>query len=405
MKLRWGKWLVTAAVATTLAGVAGTAQSTPQRDAVAAKHAFKIGIIYSRTGALARFGAQYVQGFRLGIQYATNGTNKVNGHSLDIAFVDDATDPAKAVAAGKELIGRGYKVLAGSTSSGVALQMAQLADQNKILFISGAAASDALTGINRYTFRSGRQSYQDVLTAASFIPPRTAGRKITVFAEDTAFGNANVAAVIAVFGGKGHTVTKILVPFGATDLTPFARQLQNANADLAFVAWAGPNAPQMWQALQQQGVPRSTKIVTGLAERATYQTFGPLAQGLDLLSHYVHEGPKNKVNDWLKNTMRRRGQVPDIFTPDGFNAALMLVRAIKQVGTDDVGRMIRALDGYQFVGPKGVMRIRPQDHALLQPMFQVRLVRGNNGRYAPRVLKVVSPGNVQPPVTPFKTSG
>ena len=38
--------------------------------------------------------------------------------------------------------------------------------------------------------------------------------------------------------------------------------------------------------------------------------------------------------------------------------------------------MISALEGWQFVGPKGLNRIRQQDHALLQPMFQVRLRTG-----------------------------
>src|SRR5204862_5180156 len=129
----------------------------------------KVVIIFSRTGALNRFGAEYISGFKWGLRYATKGTNTVNGHKLDITYVDDGTDPAKAVAAGKDLIGQGYKILAGSTSSGVALQMAPLADQNNVLFISGAAASDAITGVNRHTFRAGRQSYQDVQTAASFI--------------------------------------------------------------------------------------------------------------------------------------------------------------------------------------------------------------------------------------------
>src|SRR4029453_4350409 len=91
--------------------------------------------------------------------------------------------------------------------------------------------------LNRYTFRSGRQSYQDVLDAEAFIPKSQVGRKVVVFAEDTAFGASNVAAVRAVFGGKGHVGSSILVPFNAADLTPFAQRLKNANADLVFVAW------------------------------------------------------------------------------------------------------------------------------------------------------------------------
>jgi branched-chain amino acid transport system substrate-binding protein len=361
----------------------------------------KVGIIYSRTGALAGFGNEYIQGFRLGLRYATHGTNTVRGHKLEVTYVDDATDAAKAVAAGKDLIGQGYKILGGSTSSGIALQMAPLAAQNKILFISGAAASDAITGLNRYTFRSGRQSYQDVLDAAAFIPKAQVGRKVVVFAEDTAFGASNVSAVRAVFGGKGHTVSSILVPFNAADLTPFAQRLKNANADLVFVAWAGPNALQMWQSLQQQGVPKSTKLVTGLADRVTYSTLGPVLGGVNLLSHYVANGPKkDKVNAWLVKQMAKSKQVPDLFTPDGFVAAQMIVRAVQKANGDDVDKMISGLEGWQFLAPKGKQRVRPQDHAMIQPMFQVQLVR-KGGKWTPKVIKTVSPGNVQPPVKSF----
>jgi branched-chain amino acid transport system substrate-binding protein len=381
---------------------AATAAAHVESSSSASASTVKVGIIYSRTGALSGFGNEYATGFRLGLRYATHGTNKVRGHKIQVTYVDDATDAAKAVAAGKDLIGQGYKILAGSTSSGIALQMGPLAAQNQILFIAGAAASDAITGLNRYTFRSGRQSYQDVLDAEAFIPKSQVGRKVVVFAEDTAFGASNVAAVRAVFGGRGHVVSSILVPFNAADLTPFAQRLKNANADLVFVAWAGPNALQMWQSLQQQGVPNSTKLVTGLADRVTYPTLGPVLGGVNLLSHYVANGPskKNKVNTWLVKRMARSKQVPDLFTPDGFVAAQMIVHAIQKANGDDVNKMISGLEGWQFTAPKGKQRIRPQDHAMIQPMFQVQLIR-KAGKWTPKVIKTVSPGNVQPPVKSF----
>jgi len=389
--------------AAVLAGFAGTAQSsTDNARSPGAKSTIKVGLIFSRTGALSGFGTEYETGFRYGLLYVTHGTGQINGHPVQVTYVDDQTDAAKAVAAGKDLIGQGYKILAGSTSSGVGLQMAQLAAQNNILFITGASASDALTGINRNTFRAGRQSYQDVLDAANALPPKSVGKKVVVFAEDTAFGASNVAAVTAVFGGKGHTVSKILVPFNATDLTPFAQQLKNANADLVFVAWAGPNSGQMWQALQQQGVTKSTKVITGLANRETYASFGPTVPGVQLISHYVYNAPKNKVNDWLVKNLRTRsgGDVPNLFTPDGFVTAQMIAQAITKADGDDVDKMIAGLENWQFLAPKGKQRIRPEDHAMIQPMFQVELVQ-TNGKYDAKVLKTVSPGNVAPPIKHF----
>jgi branched-chain amino acid transport system substrate-binding protein len=394
--------IVGVVAAATLGALAATAQAqTAARGGGAASSPYKIGVVYSRTGVLSAYGAEYIQGLRLGLQYATKGTNKVNGRPIELSLNDDATNPATAVSVAKDLIGQGFKILVGSCSSGVALQVAPLADQNNVLFISGPAASDAITGVNRHTFRSGRQSYQDVLAADSFLG-KGVGRKIVVFAQDYAFGQGNVTAVRNVLGGKGHTVAPILVPLTANDFTPFAQQAAQAKPDLLFVAWAGTTTGAMWSALQQQGVFSSTTVTTGLAERATWQSYGPASNSIKFLSHYVWDGPKNPVNDWLVAKMKQNSQRPDLFTPDGFNAGLMIVRALAKGGGEDVDKMISSLEGWEFTGPKGPSYIRPQDHALLQPMFQVSLVKGKNGKFTDKVLKMISPGLVQPPVQAFK---
>jgi branched-chain amino acid transport system substrate-binding protein len=387
-----------AALITGIAVLAGIGATARVADAAPSANApIKVGIVYSRTGLLAAYGAEYIQGLRYGLAYATKGTNAVNGRKIELTVVDDATDPVKAVAAGKDLIGKGYKILAGSVSSGVALQMAPLADQNKVLFISGPAATDAVTGINKYTFRSGRQSYQDVLAASSFLGGG-GGKNVTVFAQDSAFGLGNVLAVQQVMGNLGgQKVNRILVPLSAQDFTPFAQQVKQQKTDLLFVAWAGTTAPAMWRALEQQGVFGSVdKVVTGLAERATYPTFGPVASKISFLSHYVSNAPKNKVNDFLVKSMRKRGQVPDLFTPDGFVAGQMIVRALTKGSPDDVDKMISALEGWSFTGPKGQQTIRASDHAMLQPMFQVKLVQ-NGDRYKTTVVKSLRAKYTAPP--------
>ena len=100
----------------------GRARSGDGRtDGTSATATVKVGIVYSRTGLLSAYGAEYIQGLRLGLEYATKGTNKVGGKRIELTRSTTATDPAKAVTAAKDLIGQGYKIIAGSTSSGVAL--------------------------------------------------------------------------------------------------------------------------------------------------------------------------------------------------------------------------------------------------------------------------------------------
>jgi branched-chain amino acid transport system substrate-binding protein len=326
----------------------------------------RVGIVYSQSGPLASYGKQYADGFKAGLAYATEGSNKIGDRAVEVTWADDAGDPVKAVSAAKDLIGKGYKVLAGSTSSGVALQVAPLAADNKVLFVSGPAATDGITGVNRYTFRSGRQSYQDVQTARSYLAN---GKKVLVFAPDSAFGKSNVDAVKAVIGGTGATVTNIAVPAAATDFTPFASQIKAAGPDLVFVAWAGSTASAMWQALDQQGVLASTTVVTGLDIRASWPTFGAAGEKLDLIAHYFDGATDNPAEQALTQAV---GGKADLFHPDGFAAAQMIVHALR-TGGEDVEKMIGALEGHSFDSVKGKLTVRAEDHALLQPMFRAKM--------------------------------
>jgi branched-chain amino acid transport system substrate-binding protein len=360
-----------------------------------------VGLIYSKTGPLASYGAQYAEGFAIGLDYATHGSGTANGHKISVTERDDAGDPKNAVATAKELIGQGYKILAGSTASGVALQVAPLAKENNVLFISGAAAADGITGINRNTFRSGRQTYQDVLTAGTIVGNNLRGKRVLVYAQETAFGQANLTAVRTVLGGAGASVDAVLAPPSANDFTPFSQKIKDAKPDLLFPAWAGVTAPAMWKALDDAGVLGSTRVVSGLDQRSSYETMGGAATKISFLSHYFYRAPRTKENDFLVAALKRQNKVPDLFHPDGFVAALMIVHAVEKADGDDVGKMIAALEGWKFAAPKGTQTVRAADHAMLQPMFVARL-EGRGNALEPKLLRTIPLEAVSPPVRPIK---
>lgn len=352
-----------------------------------------IGIVTSETGALAGYGKQYLEGFKAGLDYATDGTNEVDGTKIVVDYRDDAGDADKAVTAAKDLIGRGVKIIAGTAVSGVALKLAEQAEQNKILYISGPAAADAITGINGYTFRSGRQSAQDVATAGTFLDGLQ-GKRITVFAQNTAFGQGNEAAVKAILGAKGATVDSVLVAEDATEFTPFAQQLLQAKPDLVFVAWAGATSGAMWQALSQQGVLDAFPVVTGLGDSPTFGAYGAASSKIQFLNHYFPGANDYDVNKKMIELVEKSSGTPDLFTPDGFVAAQLIVHAITE-GKTDVDAMVKALEGYSFDGPKGRTTVRASDHALIQEMYQVRLV-GSGADLTPELIDTAPADEVAP---------
>ena len=378
-----------------------TLGATAPVSAADAKSPVNVGLVYSKTGLLASYGAQYAEGFAIGLDYATNHTGAAGGHKINVTERDDAGDPAKAVATAKELIGQGYKIIAGSTASGAALQIAPVAKENNILFVSGAAAADTITGNNRNTFRSGRQTYQDILTAGTIVGTNLRGKKVVVYAQESAFGQANVNAVRSVLGGAGATVDPVTAPLSANDFAPFSQKIKDAKPDLLIPAWAGATAPAMWKALDDSGVFGGTRVVSGLDQRSSYETMGSAATKISFLSHYFYLAPRTKANDALVAALKKQGKVPDLFHPDGFVAAQMIVHAIEKADGEDVGKMIAALEGWSFDAPKGKQTIRAADHAMLQPMFVAKL-EGSGANVTPHLVRTVPLQAVSPPVRPFK---
>src|SRR5215475_12628116 len=102
MGLATHRRVAAAVTAAALAALALSGCGSPDKAASgSASGPINVGIVYSQTGPLASYGQEYVDGFKAGLAYATNGTNKVNGRALNIAYADDAGDPATAVSAAK----------------------------------------------------------------------------------------------------------------------------------------------------------------------------------------------------------------------------------------------------------------------------------------------------------------
>ena len=135
---------------------------------------------------------------------------------------------------------------------------------------------------------------QDVL-AAKGILGRGTGRRV-VFAQDSVFGQGNVAAVRAILGGAGHSVSSVLVPLSAQDFRRSRSARSQMNPDLLFVAWAGTTAPAMWRASSSGDDPRHDR--RDGPRRAG--DVGELRPRPELHPHPSPEAPKNKVNTWLK---------------------------------------------------------------------------------------------------------
>ncbi|MEY5030380.1 MAG: hypothetical protein RLZZ334_327 [Actinomycetota bacterium] len=329
----------------------------------------KIGVITSTSGPLSTYGIAFNEGLEWGLKYYTGGKMAINGQKLVVTSKDDGADPASATASFKEMVGNGTKIITGTASSGVALTLAPLAQQNKVLYISGPAKNDLVTSAaNKYVFRSGNSSTQDLAPLAGIKP--ISGKKVVLFVEDNAFGAGNIAAAKALMGPKGA----------------------DAAGSYIFIAWSNAlTAGAMLTSLKVQGAFVKQRPITGLAGAATYNIYGTLFEGTNAIltnSYFAGASKSSAAND-LATWYAANKKTQDLFTSTGADAAKMIVMALTKNPTQNVDTMIKNLEGKSWVGVKGLMTIDSNTHLLIQPMFLVSLNKTSSG-YVPSLLKTIA---------------
>jgi branched-chain amino acid transport system substrate-binding protein len=318
-----------------------------------AKTPLNVGFLGTRTGdrLTVAESSRYDQGLRLGLSWVTNKANKIGVRAIRTLKIDDKGSPDVAAAAAETLVDKGCRILVGGFTDPVALRLAEVAARRKVLFIPAMATSDALTGINRYTFRDGPSQAQLLTAVKAYVRP---GGRLVVLG--TRPGKA------AEILGAAETV---VAPASTKDFTAAVKKIKALRADQVYVDWPVV-APGLWAAL-----PAGVEPLTLLGARATWSSYGARGGSLRFVTSYVDTATVNSASLLIKASVPNRRT--DTGHAEGFAAAQMIVRAL-QFGPLDVEAMAAALEGFGLNGLKTGMTIRPRDHLLLEPLWGGRLV-------------------------------
>jgi branched-chain amino acid transport system substrate-binding protein len=367
----------------------------------------KIGFVQGLTGPFEVYAKQEVNGFKLGLEYATGGKLEVLGRKLEVLVEDDQLKPDVS----KRLVTKLYAddkvdLVVGTTSSAAALAILPVAQEFKKVLIVEPAVADSITGEhwNRYVFRTSRNSGQDAISNA--LAGAKAGVSVATIAQDYAFGRDGVAAYRAALEKLGAKVVhEEYTPQAATDFTAPIQRIIAALKDkpepkYVFVIWAGKGGPfpqLVASRLDKHGI----TLKTGGNVLDVLKAWKALnLEGLVGATYYYYDIPRNPVNDWLvREHQKRFNEPPDFFTAGGFSAAMAVVTAIQKAGGTDTEKLIVAMEGMEFQTPKGPMVFRKEDHQALQSMYAFKLAeRPGVSWLVPVLLRELRPEETAPPI-------
>ena len=331
----------------------------------------KIGVVAPFSGDASGWGTLVRNGVTLAMD-EWNAMGGVLGMKVVPVFGDSQADPSVAVSVAGTLIGKDkVHYMIGEVFSMITIPLSDATNKSKVILVAPLSTNEALTvdqsgSTKPYVFRACFTDPFQAGAGASFAVKNLKARKAFVLSDPGDIYSRGLADVFAEsFTTLGGTVVG-KGSYSASDLD-FRKTLdsvRNAKADVVYV-------PAFW--------PRVVNAITDQARKTGVKTLflggdawdSPeidlhAADGSYFTNHYWAGEQRPEVQSF-ENAYNQKFATtgsPDILAGMSYDAANLLLQAVKTAGRDDVDRVKAALESLSYTGVGGKLTIDNKHNAV-----------------------------------------
>ena len=361
----------------------------------------KIGYEADANGTSAPIAAGMHIGTDMAVQQI-NAAGGINGHPIQITYVDPQSDPTQASQMATQLIQNDkVDVLMGAVLSSECLVVQQLVAKLQVVYLPtfGCAAEEFSTQFcNRYSFRFEPVGRQTLAPLVDYIV-KNYGKNWAMMYSDYAYGQSQLKAYTDALGQQGASITlPIPVPQNEPNLAPYVTKIPtdgSVNGVIINGLGAG-DLTRVSLALGQYGIAGKVQVI-GNSGRDVYGGSYPdfLKGSVAAPQPYISGQPPNnpygeaydkafaemaqKEPDWA-NIFGGADKALPFEAYYQYSAMMALKSAMLAAGFGgraDTEALIAALEKVNIPlgpdAPGGAIIMNPQDHQGAQTMYVYRI--------------------------------
>ncbi|GGB87172.1 ABC transporter substrate-binding protein [Marinobacterium zhoushanense] len=361
--------------------LAGTVVATLSAQALADNaEPIKVGVMLPFSGIYAALGDAGRNGLKMALK---EHAGELHGRQIEFIEMDTEAKPERAPEIASSLLNQHHaNFIIGPVHSGVAMGMIKvLKDQDTIMIIPNAGAN-AATGplcapnIFRTSFSMWQPSYPMGQVALD-----SAYKRVVTMSWNYGAGRESLEGFEEAFkAGGGEIIKQIMVPFPKTEFQSYLSEIGSINPDAVFVFFAGGGAVKFVKDYDALGLKGKIPLLgSGFLTEGTTSAQGPSAEGIRTTLHYA-DGLDNEVNTkFRQNYQQMFGKEADIYAVQGYDAGLLIAKAVDQLGGDisDQAALIQAMESTTLLSPRGEVSFS-KAHNPIQNIYLREVVDGAN---------------------------
>lgn len=296
-----------------------------------ADDAIIIGGIGPLTGGVASYGTSAKQGMEIAIE-EINAAGGVNGVKLQLEFMDDEADGAKAKTAFENLMDKGMDVLIGCVTSGASVAINDLVLEEGILQIT-PSASQKEAAQNPNSFRLCFTDPLQGTTMAEYAYSLGYRKAAVVYNQDDSYSTGILSAFREAFTNLGGTIS-VEVPFSkeTDDFSAHVTKVQGVDADFVLLPFYNDVAAKFLTAVNAKGLSLPMIGSDGMDGILNYLKGedAKLAEGLVYLTPFIASDPDEKIQKFVATYKEKYGAEPDQFAADGYDCVYVGARLLSE---------------------------------------------------------------------------
>ena len=350
------------------------------RPARAQKEPILIGVVTPLSGLFGEYGYSEQRGMELAVN-EFNEKGGILGRKIEMMVEDSQSNPMVGSRKASRLIKREkVNFLIGEVSSGAAVAIMEVAQNEGVIHIATNANSDALTDekCHRYTFRVPPSMTMFARATATWMADHL-GKRWYFFSHDYTSGHTGTAAMRKILEAKGgQFLGNTLIPIGTTDFSNQLLMVKQANPDVFVANVWGVDAVNLYKQAYEFGISKQYKMGSVLRDFLDCWAAGPGIIAGYAGTEWYHLQKNQAAADFTKRYQKAYPvagiPVPENNLYSAYTGMKGLLKGVEKAGTTDTRSVIKALEGLKYFEPinGSEVYVREWDHQFLQDYFLIR---------------------------------
>jgi branched-chain amino acid transport system substrate-binding protein len=343
-----------------------------------AQETVKIGFLGPLSGGDAEQGLSARNGFQLAVVQANHGNLPFK---IEPLILDDGANPQTGVAAALKLTNESGVVAAtGHWNSSVALATIPVFNRANIPFVVWGAISPKITERNNPMVTRVAPTLINTNAPLAKWAAAQVGKKIAIISDTTDYGLANVKSFSESFKSEGGMIVATeAAPVGTTDFRATLIKIKADVPDAIYFGGVVTEAALVRQQMVELGMKQPMIGVDGFYDPEFIKIAGPAADGT--ISGIVKEEGNPKLIQLTADYNAAKFAEPmSTYTKNAYDAANIIIAALKQAGTKDHAAIAKAIRDIQYDGAMGHISFDDNGQTKLPVELELREVK--NGAWA-----------------------